>query len=114
MTKTASDLVAIAMTDEIKTQATAVRDAAKAMSGMSLDEQRKKFVDLSSAVIALADKAPPSSEVAKVLFVAHCPMANEGTGADWIQQTDAIANPFFASSMKECGSVIRRIESKQK
>ncbi len=34
----------------------------------------------------------------------HCPMANDNTGADWIQLPETTANPYFGSSMLRCGS----------
>ena len=32
----------------------------------------------------------------------HCPMA-PGGGADWLQATRDIANPYYATAMKSCG-----------
>ncbi len=37
--------------------------------------------------------------------VAHCPMADDGNGADWVQQEGDIANPYFGTAMKGCGSI---------
>jgi Cu(I)/Ag(I) efflux system membrane fusion protein len=34
----------------------------------------------------------------------HCPMANKGAGADWIQIDKTIANPYYGASMLRCGS----------
>jgi Cu(I)/Ag(I) efflux system membrane fusion protein/cobalt-zinc-cadmium efflux system membrane fusion protein len=92
----------------MKPQAEAIESSAKALSGRTLPEQRKFFKQLSASVIALADATPPSAKVAGQLFVAFCPMA-PGDGARWLQPTRDIANPYFATSMKECGTIERSI-----
>jgi RND family efflux transporter MFP subunit len=86
----------------------AIADAAAALKGKSLPEQRTLFKPLSTAVIELVDASPPSPAVAQKLFVAFCPMA-PGDGARWVQPSDHIANPYFATSMKECGTIERSI-----
>ncbi len=43
---------------------------------------------------------------AKGLVVAHCPMAFDGKGADWLQLGKEIRNPYYGSSMLACGSVV--------
>ena len=85
-----------------------VRSAASTLAGQQLSEQRKLFKPLSEAVIALAESNPPSTAAAQTLFIAFCPMA-PGEGARWLQTTDAIANPYFATSMKNCGEIRGRI-----
>ena len=72
-------------------------------------EQRRLFKPLSESIVALLEKHPPSASVAEKLFVLHCPMAFGGAGADWVQATDAVANPYFASAMKSCGTVTREL-----
>jgi len=34
----------------------------------------------------------------------HCPMANSGAGANWIQIAETTANPYYGASMLLCGS----------
>jgi Cu(I)/Ag(I) efflux system membrane fusion protein/cobalt-zinc-cadmium efflux system membrane fusion protein len=92
----------------VKSLGRAIADAAIALKGQSLPEQRKLYKSLSNAVIELADASPPSPAVARGLFVAFCPMA-PGDGARWIQPSDQVANPYFATSMKECGTIERSI-----
>lgn len=82
--------------------------AAEALKGQTLDTQRDRFKALSAAVIGLLDALPPSPAVRSSLFVVHCPMAK----ADWLQQTRDVANPYYADSMKACGSVVRRVSEK--
>ena len=90
--------------------AAAVARTAAAMQGQRLGEQRKRFKLLSEAIIELAKATPPSKAVAGKLFIAYCPMA-PGEGAQWLQPTETIANPYFATSMKECGTIQGAIET---
>jgi hypothetical protein len=97
---------------EPKRHAQAVADAAGAMQGRPLSEQRALYKALSDAAIALVAVAPPSGSVTKELFVAYCPMA-PGDGGRWLQTSAEIANPYFATSMKACGSIERRVPIRQ-
>jgi len=81
-----------------------VVETAAAMQGKPIAEQRNLFKALSDAVIAVARSDPPSAAVAPKLYVAYCPMA-PGDGGRWLQTTQEIANPYFATRMKECGSI---------
>jgi Cu(I)/Ag(I) efflux system membrane fusion protein len=36
----------------------------------------------------------------------HCPMADGGQGADWLQRDAGTANPYYGASMLRCGSQI--------
>jgi Cu(I)/Ag(I) efflux system membrane fusion protein len=80
----------------------------------------QKFVDLASGDgIAARRKAllPATAEIWRVLqrygydpdapirrF--HCPMANDGAGADWLQVQTTTANPYYGASMLLCGSQV--------
>jgi len=100
-------------TDEGKSLAEAVLKAAQEMQDKSIVEQRKAFLKVSDAVIALLDRSPPSAKVAQELYVAHCPMAFDDAGASWLQKTRPIANPYYATAMKSCGAVERTIAAKK-
>jgi Cu(I)/Ag(I) efflux system membrane fusion protein len=39
------------------------------------------------------------------VYVVHCPMAFDFRGADWLQNSTEVRNPYFGSEMLECGSV---------
>jgi hypothetical protein len=63
----------------------------------SLAEARKHFEALSKAAIPVAKKE-------KLMHVAHCPMAMDGKGADWLQkENDVIRNPYMGQKMPKCG-----------
>jgi RND family efflux transporter MFP subunit len=87
-----------------------VAKAATTMKGHPMTHQRALFKPLSAAVIALVDEVSPSDAVADKLVMIHCPMADEDRGADWLQVTETVANPYFPRTMKRCGEVKRTIE----
>jgi hypothetical protein len=87
--------------------------ATEAMKGKSLADQRRTFLDVSNALIALLDRSAPSSKVAGEVYVFHCPMAFDVANANWVQATRAIANPYYATMMKNCGDVQRTIPAKK-
>lgn len=65
-------------------------------------EARVSFYDLSQALISLLKEA--STDSPSNIFLAHCPMARKGKGADWLQESKTVANPYYGSSMLRCGS----------
>ena len=96
--------------DTIDPQAVRVMEAATKLQGKTLTEQRKLFEPLSDAIIALAKANPPSTAIAPGLYIAYCPMS-PGSDGRWLQTTDVIANPFFATKMKDCGSIERMLNT---
>jgi Cu(I)/Ag(I) efflux system membrane fusion protein len=45
----------------------------------------------------------------ETLYRAHCPMALDNRGADWLQAGEQITNPYFGSKMFRCGEITGRI-----
>lgn len=39
------------------------------------------------------------------LYYDHCPMYNDGKGANWLSETKEIANPYLGKKMPTCGTV---------
>ena len=39
------------------------------------------------------------------IYVLNCPMAFDDEGADWLHDTDEVANPYFGETMFQCGDV---------
>ncbi len=78
----------------------------------SIDEARTKFQPLSNAMIDLAkeNKTPANSS----LYIVHCPMAFNNTGADWLQTHKDVENPYFGSQMYRCGSVTGTLKENDK
>jgi Cu(I)/Ag(I) efflux system membrane fusion protein len=48
--------------------------------------------------------------LANSVRVAHCPMAQDGKGARWLQTDGKVANPYFGSEMLECGSIEKELK----
>ncbi len=81
--------------------------AATTMQSQPIDAQRNSFKSLSETMILIVDAAPPSTIVGDALYVMECPMAP----GRWIQRTEHLANPFYATDMKECGSRVKVIKT---
>jgi copper chaperone CopZ len=75
------------------------QNAHKIVASKDLGAQRKLFIPISDAMIALVKVAPRPQPV----YADHCPMF-EG-GADWLSQEKGIKNPFYGAMMLTCGSV---------
>ncbi|MEP7319605.1 MAG: DUF3347 domain-containing protein [Panacibacter sp.] len=39
------------------------------------------------------------------LYYDHCPMYNDGKGANWLSETKEIANPYLGKKMPTCGTI---------
>jgi RND family efflux transporter MFP subunit len=100
----ASNALATSGAADIRPLARAVKAAAAAMDGQALDAQHKSFEKLGAAMVALIQKAPPSSQVAPTLYVVNCPMEK----ADWLQTEPTVHNPFL-TDMRTCGSVTKTL-----
>ncbi len=96
--------------DAGKPFANAVLAAAEAMKDQPLAKQRELFMALSDAMIDLAKSAQLSVKMAGKLYVAKCPMAFGDRGARWLQSSETIANPYYATEMKSCGEIESVIE----
>ncbi|TVZ15381.1 efflux RND transporter periplasmic adaptor subunit [Maribacter sp. MAR_2009_72] len=77
------------------------------LSEESLDQKRISFKKLSSAFTYLADHVQGFGEP---IYVQHCPMADNNTGADWLSLEKAIRNPYFGDKMLTCGSVTKVLD----
>jgi Cu(I)/Ag(I) efflux system membrane fusion protein len=83
---------------------TTLKDAAKKSTDTKdIEAIRKNFNLISQQLKTLAARF--GSVTGKPLYVAHCPMAFNNTGADWLQMDKKILNPYFGASMLQCGSI---------
>ncbi len=78
------------------------KTAAQLLKSNDLEAQRVVYSPLSNEFIALLKKTGLDSGE---LYVAHCPMALNDKGAQWVSHTKEIRNPYFGDSMLTCGSV---------
>jgi len=89
-----------------KTEAEIIRNSAAAISAEKvLKEQRNKFWKLSSSMLKLA-KAFNLND--KAVYVQYCPMAKKS----WLNEVEAVQNPFYGSMMYDCGEVTETIAKK--
>lgn len=70
---------------------------------------REQFKPLSDHMERLFAHFGAASELE--LFRYHCPMAFDNQGADWLQQQQGTANPYFGSQMFRCGSETAVLQS---
>ncbi len=81
------------------------KEQAEHIEKSPIDHQREHFEVLSTDITDMI--ALLGTE--KTLYQDHCPMANDGKGADWLSETKDIKNPYFGSKMMKCGSVKKQI-----
>jgi len=82
----------------------------KMKAAKDLDEIRKPhFETLSNALIAAARDKP--SAMPENLMIMHCPMVYGDHGADWLQNSEPLLNPYFGASMLKCGEIKERIKN---
>ena len=74
-----------------------------------LEGIRKLNVKLSDTWIAAVQSFSIMGE--GDLHIARCPMANDDKGADWLQLTKQIRNPYFGASMLACGVVRKKLSA---
>lgn len=67
-------------------------------SSKDIKAQRKAFMELSSNMIALAKTDKISNTP---IYEEYCPMKK----ASWLNETKEISNPYYGSSMSDCGKV---------
>lgn len=69
----------------------------------SIDAARSHFERMSEgAIVAERAFGHPGKDA---LHLAHCPMAFDDKGADWLQRGVQINNPYFGSEMLRCGTI---------
>jgi Cu(I)/Ag(I) efflux system membrane fusion protein len=79
------------------------------LAAETLEALRKPhFETLSNAMIAAA-KANPASFNSE-LIIMHCPMVYGDRGADWLQASEPLLNPYFGAMMLKCGEVKEMIK----
>ena len=71
-------------------------------------KQRETFALLSKNMYELAKVSKQETPV----YYQHCPMYNNGKGANWLSKEEAVKNPYYGSQMLTCGSVQETINNK--
>lgn len=78
--------------------AAALPEAKPVADAGDITSARKAFKELSARAIALARGQPG-------YYIAHCSMFPGG--ADWVQTTDTVSNPYWGKSMPRCGTIVK-------
>lgn len=69
-------------------------------------QQRNNFDTLSKNIYDLIKVSKQETPT----YLQHCPMANDGKGADWLSKENAVKNPYYGSMMLTCGKVVETIK----
>jgi Cu(I)/Ag(I) efflux system membrane fusion protein len=72
-------------------------------TGHDLGSSRGALADISAGLKDILEKYEYKEDL--TLYQVFCPMAFDGEGGYWFQDSETIANPYFGSEMLECGDV---------
>lgn len=72
----------------------------------NIEDQRTQFMVVSKNMHELAKVAKLDTAV----YYQHCPMYNDGKGANWLSMENAVKNPYYGSQMLNCGKTIETIK----
>ncbi|MDI1235748.1 MAG: DUF3347 domain-containing protein [bacterium] len=81
-------------------------DAEHMANTKDASHQREHFIRLSDNIYTLMKVAKYEQSV----YYQHCPMANDGKGANWLSKENAIKNPYFGAQMLTCGKTVETIK----
>ena len=81
-------------------------NAEKIATSKDVAKQRETFALLSKSIYDLAKVSKQEAPV----YYQHCPMYNNGKGANWLSKENAIKNPYYGSQMLTCGSTVETIK----
>ncbi len=68
--------------------------------------QRDRFDTLSDKMYQLLKVSKQETPI----YYQHCPMANDGKGANWLSKENVVKNPYYGSEMLSCGKTVEMIE----
>lgn len=76
------------------------------VNSKDLESQRKHFSALSENIYVLSKVA----DLGYTVYKQHCPMYNDGEGANWLSKESAVKNPYYGSQMLTCGKTVETIK----
>ena len=82
-----------------------IKDAELISETKDVGHQRDYFISLSTHIYELMKVSKNDTEA----YYQHCPMANDGKGANWLSTEAGITNPYYGSQMLTCGKVIEKL-----
>lgn len=68
--------------------------------------QRDHFATLSKSIHELIQVSKQDTPT----YFQHCPMANDGKGANWLSKESVVKNPYYGSMMLTCGKTVETIK----
>ncbi len=71
-----------------------------------IEIQRSHFSIVSDNLYELAKVVKPEATI----YYQHCPMYQDGKGANWLSVEKTIKNPYYGSQMLSCGKTIETIK----
>lgn len=74
----------------------------------SLDGIRRPHFEILSNVLIKAIQSEPSV-FPQELLIMHCPMVYDDRGADWLQASEPLLNPYFGAMMLKCGETKTKV-----
>ena len=81
-------------------------DATSISASKDTKSQRASFVSLSETMYQLIKISKQETPI----YYQHCPMANDGKGANWLSKEETIKNPYYGSQMLSCGKTVEIIK----
>jgi copper chaperone CopZ len=90
----------------MKVVANLKEDAEHISDTKNAGHQRDHFATLSKSIYELIKVSKQDTPT----YFQHCPMANDGKGADWLSKENTIKNPYFGSMMLSCGKTVETIK----
>ncbi len=78
----------------------------KIANSNDINEQRNQFISMSNAMINIVK----AFGVINVSYEQYCPMADDNNGAYWLSESNKVLNPYFGSSMLNCGEIKNEIK----
>lgn len=90
----------------MKVEKELLAEAKRISATKKIEDQRAYFSSLSKDVYNLMKVFKTDETV----YLQHCPMYNDGAGADWLSKESAVKNPYYGSSMLTCGKTTETIK----
>lgn len=81
-------------------------DAEHIADTKDLTHQRDHFVTLSASLYQVARAFEPG----ETMYYQHCPMYNDGKGANWLSKDKEVKNPYYGSKMLSCGKTVETLK----
>lgn len=90
----------------MKVESVLKKDATTISTNKDIAAQREAFASFSKNLISLIKAA----KLPETVYLQHCPMYNDGKGADWLSKENAVRNPYYGSMMLTCGKTVEIIK----